>query len=172
MALNGISINNGSYNCLITHGYQFDPSLELWAPFWWIGLKISYDPAKEFGDIVWNKIIKPLLLPFKEFKDTIFLSLENLKSFRNFISNIRRSTIEELNFIDEIKNKFLPEYEKINGAPELTHIIFGHTHDAHSPNAYKAPVKIANCGAWQQVDYPEFVEISTEGKIKLVKIKR
>lgn len=49
------------YNCLLTHGYQFDPNLTNFAPIWCFGIEYSSDLMKEIADGVWNGVVKPII---------------------------------------------------------------------------------------------------------------
>ncbi len=53
-------LENLEYNCLITHGYQFDNYLDTFKYFWAITLKCS-DLIKEIINFVWNGIYRRII---------------------------------------------------------------------------------------------------------------
>ncbi len=188
----------GEKTILLTHGYQFDPLLEHWSRIWQMGLDNPFDVAKEFNNIAWNDFINPIHKELKNFFKTIDISMKDsieeefdkiaakerkkkrdVKFVYDFLADARRNNIEKEGpkdknpFIRKILDGFLPDYEKSTGRPPITHVIFGHTHDAFDLSAFtfnNREILIENSGAWQQVNFPSYIEISTDLRMTLVKI--
>jgi UDP-2,3-diacylglucosamine pyrophosphatase LpxH len=179
----------GDYECLMTHGYQFDSEIyrffvgQLWKSL------INNDKyeVKETYDYFWNEVIKNgrkiKPITFKQMKedlanlkeitltkvDLLFSELNTLE-FNLIKANMRvmkkweRASNPDY-YLNEIK-KFLEDddfnFSKIN------HVIYGHSH--HKERTQRAinnkQVEIINDGSWQHVQ-PTYVEIHYKGRMNL-----
>ena len=186
--IKGLDLDN-DYECLMTHGYQFDSEVyRFFIGQIWKSLILNNNfGVKETYDYFWNYIIKngrkikPITYemmifelaklknkPF-EFVNNLFAQMSNME-FNLIKANMRvmkrwHHASKPDYYFDEIK-AFLEErnydFSKVN------HLIYGHSH--HSGIAYgninNRRVEIINDGAWQHVQ-PSYVEILSEGILKL-----
>ncbi len=188
------------YNCLITHGYQFDNLFNIFKYFWAVSLKCS-DFIKEIINFVWNGIYRRIFARQLNIDDidetTIHTEVLNQKGeiekkFNTKLKKRRLKKIEKITFsfkegqpkfeknqakngnqrfYDEIFEKFIPSLEKLGYNEKITHIIFGHSHMVDVNKQNN--ILIVNSGAWHQVETLSFVEIGPDGvpELKTRKIK-
>lgn len=186
-----------SYNCLMTHGIQFETWLRKYGGGipWYLGLK-SPDAIKEVGNLLYNKVIKLSIRTIDKVFDRwlfqsrkfvqYFLKISLISPFLIFLMLFnkllkmvqrKRERIKNETYITQIKKKFIPKLGKMGYNRKFDNIIFGHTHKDIKLKEYlkyndkSKPWKatIANSGAWQQIDTPSLIEINDKGDLKVVK---
>jgi UDP-2,3-diacylglucosamine pyrophosphatase LpxH len=186
--IQGLDLDN-DYECLMTHGYQFDSDVYRFfiGQIWKSLISNNSFEVKETYDYFWNYIIKkgrkvkPItyeMMKFElamlknqslEFVDNQFLELSNLE-FNLIKANMRvlkrwHYASKPDYYFDEIKI-FLED--KDYDLSKINHLIYGHSH--HNGIAYgninKQRIEIMNDGAWQRVQ-PSYVEILSKGMLKL-----
>ncbi|UCD01874.1 MAG: metallophosphoesterase [Promethearchaeota archaeon] len=187
-----------SYNCLMTHGIQFETFLRKYGGGipWYLGLK-SPDAIKEVGNLLWNEVIKLSIRTIDKVFDRwlaqsrkitqrlLKISLISpflifLKLFDKLLKMVarKREKLKNETYIKQFRKKFLPKLVKMGYNREINKIIFGHTHkdtklsvplnNQRTKQSWKAT--IANSGAWQQIDKPSLIEINDKGEIKVVHV--
>ena len=188
-----------SFNCLMTHGIQFETFLRKYGGgiSWYLGLK-SPDAIKEVGNLLWNEVIKLsirtvddvfdrwLAQSRKVMKGLLKFSLIApflifLKLFNKLLKIVarKRERLKNESYIKQIRKKFFPKLVKMGYDHELNKIIFGHTHKETKLSLLLNNKKsneswdtiVANSGAWQQIDTPSLIEINSKGEIKVVQIR-
>ena len=165
--------------------------------FWYTGLKLP-DNLKEIGNFIYNDLIKggkdittnniyKWLDENKEPLENMFgdeISLLILPFIIVFIKVCEkmdklRETLENGLYIEQIKKEFLPELVENGFKNKITDVLFGHTHDPLAPELHTDisinnefwDVRIANCGAWQQVSRPSFIKINEKGECELTEFE-
>jgi len=148
----GVQAPDKQYNCLMTHGIQFETFLRKYGGGipWYIGLK-SPDSIKEIGNILYNKVLKLNIRLIDKVFDTWLTETHNVsrkiyrgllkislispfvmivKIFNKLLKFVarRRDKIKNEVYIKQIRKKFFPKLAKEGYEDELNNIIFGHTH--------------------------------------------
>ncbi len=186
--IQGLNLDN-DYECLMTHGYQFDSDVYRFfvGQIWKSLITNNKFEVKETYDYFWNQIIKngikikPITLEKMkydlaklknkslEFVDSLFSELSNIefnliKANMRILKNWQRASKPDYYF-DEIK-EFLED--KDYNFSKINHVIYGHSH--HSGISYgninNQRVEIINDGAWQHTQ-PSYVEILSKGILNL-----
>jgi UDP-2,3-diacylglucosamine pyrophosphatase LpxH len=186
--IQGLDLDN-DYECLMTHGYQFDGDVYRFfvGQIWKSLITNNSFEVKETYDYFWNYIIKngrkikPItyqmmkheLAKLKsksiEFIETQLSELSNLE-FNLIKANMRvlkrwHHASKPDYYFDRIKAFLEDENYELS---KINHLIYGHSH--HSGIAYgtinNRRIEIINDGAWQHVQ-PSYVEILSEGRLKL-----
>ncbi len=186
--IHGLELEN-NYECLMTHGYQFDSDIfRFLAGMIWKTLIKSDDIAlKEAFDYLWNIIIKG----DQRVKDS---KLENMLDQLPELKNLEQQTIIDhfsgyntYNFafvklimrilekwdeaqkyeyyIDGISDFLKDNKQKLSN---INHLIYGHSHKSErsTENINNNEITIVNDGAWQHVN-PTYVRISPKGKLEI-----
>ena len=197
-SFNKVQAPNISYNCLMTHGIQFETFLRKYGGGipWYLGLK-SPDAIKEVGNLLWNKVIKLSIRTIDKVFDRwlsqsrkfiqrlLKISLVSpflifLKLFDKLLKMVarKRKRLKNESYIKQIRKKFIPKLVKMGYNRKIDKIIFGHTHkdikldvllnNKHNKQSWKAT--ITNSGAWQQIDTPSLIEINRKGEIKIIHV--
>ncbi|UCC19474.1 MAG: metallophosphoesterase [Promethearchaeota archaeon] len=196
----GINAPDISFNCLMTHGIQFETVLRKYGGGipWYLGLK-SPDAIKELGNLLWNEMIKLSIRTIEAVFDrwlvesrriirgllkvtliSPFLIL--LKMFDRLLNMVvrKRKKLKNELYIRQVQNKFYPKLVKMGFKGKLNKVIFGHTHknikrSDLSLNDKKTKESwktiFANSGAWQQIDIPSLIEINSKGEINVVELR-
>ena len=189
--INGLELDN-NYDCLMTHGYQFDNELfRFLAGILWSYLIKSDDMSvKDSFDYLWNIIIKG----DQKVKDSEFkVMLDQLPALKDLEAKISHDNFSEHNkhkfdfiklymrilekweesskyeyYIDGIRD-FLKD--KNHNLTDINNIIYGHSHKWKSSqeNIGNNEINIINDGAWQHVT-PSYVQIFSKGRMKINEI--
>lgn len=150
--LKGVQAPDKQYNCLMTHGIQFETFLRKYGGGipWYIGLK-SPDGIKELGNILYNKVFKLNIRLIDKVFDTwltetrsvsrkIYRNLLRMSLISPFLMIIKifnkllkfvarkRDKIKNEVYLKQIGKKFFPKLVKEGYKGEINNIIFGHTH--------------------------------------------
>jgi UDP-2,3-diacylglucosamine pyrophosphatase LpxH len=186
--IHGLDLDN-DYECLMTHGYQFDGDVYRFfvGQIWKSLITNNSFEVKETYDYFWNYIIKNgrkikpityqmMKLELAKLKNkSVELIETQLSELSNLEFNLIKANMRVLKrwhhaskpdyYFDEIKAFLEDENYELS---KITHLIYGHSH--HSGIAYgvinNRRVEIINDGAWQHVK-PSYVEILSEGTLKL-----
>ena len=189
--INGLDLDN-NYECLMTHGYQFDNELFrfLGGIIWNYLIKSDDISVKDSFDYLWNITIKG----DKRVKDSEFNvmleELPHLKELEPKIIHDDFSNYNKKNFdFTKLYMRILEKWEEsskyeyyIDGIRDflrdknhslinINHIIYGHSHKCNSSevNIGNNQINIINDGAWQHVT-PSYVQIFSKGRMKINEI--
>ena len=174
---------SGAYKCILTHGFQFEPEKYSFFALIWSALLKMPGFIKGIFNVLWNEIIKTpgktaiekidkatIKQRMKEkkikFKKTQRISYFFLK--RWIIKELvkeeeHRAAIEDNEeFNRVIEKSYIDDFSDLG----ITHVIYGHSHTKQDTiNVKETPV--FNTGGWQQVPEPTFIEIRSNGDIKV-----
>lgn len=191
ITINGLELDN-NYECLMTHGYQFDNELfRFLAGIIWSHLIKSDDVGvKDSFDYLWNIIIKGdqrvkdseynvMLDQLPELKDvepkTIQGNFSEYNKYHFDFTKLYMRILEKWEesskyeyYIEGIKD-FLKD--KDHNLKNINHLIYGHSHKCKSSEEYvgNTQIKIFNDGAWQHVT-PSYAQIFSKGQIRIKEI--
>lgn len=141
----------------MTHGFQFDPNLNISSKFWNLGLANPFSLIKQIGDGIWNGFFKKIydktrrLVYYTQNKIKKMIKKETKRYIKDNncqLNNAQNQQLKkELNIKLESENhrevirdnqgsinnivKFIPNFVN-NGIP-ISHVIYGHTHDRLRP---------------------------------------
>lgn len=173
----------GRYKCLFTHGFQFEPEKFSFFALIWCFLLRMPGFIKELFDILWNGIIKTPERPAIEQIDKAEFNRrikENKKMlnkkqkisyflFKRFILKElvkeaeRRAAIKDNSeFNKVIEESYIDDFLELG----ITHVVYGHSHTKQEDVVIKG-VPVFNTGGWQQVSEPAFIEIHSNGDIRV-----
>ncbi|MFX1338728.1 MAG: hypothetical protein ACFFDK_08975, partial [Promethearchaeota archaeon] len=173
----------GRYKCILTHGFQFEPKKYSFFALIWAFILKTPGFIKELFDILWNGIIKTPERPVieqidkAEFKRRIkenkdMLNKKQKISYFLFKRLILKELVKEAKhkaaikdnreFNNVIKESYIDDFLKLG----ITHIIYGHSHTKQDDITING-VPVLNPGGWQQVSEPGFIEIHSNGDIKV-----
>ena len=186
--INGLDLDN-NYECIMTHGYQFDNELfRFLAGIIWSYLIKSDDMnVKESFDYLWNIIIKGdqkvqdsefnvMLDQLPGLKDqepqTIHDSFSEYNKYHFDFTKLYMRILEKWEetskyeyYIDGIRD-FLKDNN--HNLMNINHMIYGHSHKWNNSeeNFNNHQISIINDGAWQHIT-PTYVRIFSKGKMKI-----
>lgn len=174
---------SGAYKCILTHGFQFEPEkYSFFAAIWSVLLKMP-GFIKGIFDVLWNDIIKtPGKTAIEKIdKATIKQRMEEKKiklkkTQRISYFFLKRWIIKELvkeeehraaikdnkEFNKVIEESYIDDFLNLG----ITHVIYGHSHTKQDTIDIKR-IPVFNTGGWQQVPEPTFIEIHSNGDIKV-----
>ena len=168
---------SGAFKCILTHGFQFEPETDR------AKVLLEFGFIKVIFDVLWNEIIKT---PGKtalqkidkasikqrmkdkklKFKKTQRISYFFLK--RWIIKELvkeeeHRAAIEDnKEFNKVIEESYIDDFSDLG----ITHVIYGHSHTKQDTIDVKG-TPVFNTGGWQQVPEATFIEIHSNGEIKI-----
>jgi UDP-2,3-diacylglucosamine pyrophosphatase LpxH len=188
VSIPGLELEN-DYECLMTHGYQFDSEIYRFfvGQIWKSLISNNKFEIKETYDYFWNQVIKNgrkiKSISYENMKNELAklkkMSLELIESLFSELRDVEFNLIKaNMRILKKWQHVTKPDYyfdkikeflEKDNtNLSKINHIIYGHSH--HSGIAYgninNQIVEIINAGAWQHVE-PSYVEILLKGKLNL-----
>jgi len=174
---------SGAYKCILTHGFQFEPEkYSFFALIWAILLRMP-GFIKGIFDVLWNGIIKTpgktalqkidkaSIKQRMEEKKLKFKKTQRISYFffkRWIIKELvkeeeHRAAIEDNEeFNKVIEESYIDDFLDLG----ITHVIYGHSHTKQDTIDVKR-IPVFNTGGWQQVPEPTFIEIHSNGDIKV-----
>ncbi|MFX1499470.1 MAG: metallophosphoesterase [Promethearchaeota archaeon] len=167
------SKNAGKFNCLLTHGHQFEDeaTFSIGKEIWSALIDSKSSTIKKIVNFIWNTCISG----YRSIKGLTKLELDSIINririslTKDFIRKWFDGLLKWEKFKDKNKNE--PYYDRIKrfikekiSFQNLTHVIFGHTHKMGSKqiNVNNKDISIYNSGSWQKKIKPTYLEINLD----------